>query len=172
MFDKFIVENDFDNSRFDKWFKSKVLDIPQSLIEKIVRKNKVKVNKKRTKTSHRVQYKDVVTVYGLSKIKKSTKLKKEKYKATFKEKNEYNDFILEDNDNFIVINNLGINTNVDDMISRDLPFRQTYSKYQSAFPQHIGVIVIVVEADTPEFTNEAAKLLVDRINKEKDFFIN
>ena len=104
MFDKFIVEKDFHNSRFDKWFKSKVLDIPQSLIEKIVRKNKVKVNKKRTKTSHRVQYKDVVTVYGLSKIKESTKLKKEKYKATFKEKKEYNDFILEDNDNFIVIN--------------------------------------------------------------------
>ena len=75
MFDKFIVEKDFHNSRFDKWFKSKVLDIPQSLIEKIVRKNKVKVNKKRTKTSHRVQYKDVVTVYGLSKIKESTKLK-------------------------------------------------------------------------------------------------
>lgn len=81
-------------------------------------------------------------------------------------------FLLTSGIFYYTINNLGINTNVDDMISRDLPFRQTYSKYQSAFPQHIGVIVIVVEADTPEFTNEAAKLLVDRINKEKDFFID
>ena len=71
MFDKFIVEKDFHNSRFDKWFKSRVLDIPQSLVEKIVRKNKVKVNKKRTKTSHRLQFNDIVTVYGLSKIKKA-----------------------------------------------------------------------------------------------------
>ena len=104
MFDKFIVEKDFHNSRFDKWFKSKVLDIPQSLVEKIVRKNKVKVNKKRTKTSHRLQFNDIVTVYGLSKIKKNTKLKKEKYKSSDKEKIKYSHFILEDNDNFIVIN--------------------------------------------------------------------
>ena len=104
MSNKFIVEKDFHNSRFDKWFKSKVLNIPQSLIEKIVRKNKVKVNKKRTKTSHRVQFNDVVVVYGLSKIKESSKLKKEKYQASNKEKREYSDFILEDNDNFIVIN--------------------------------------------------------------------
>ena len=42
MSDKFIVEKDFHNSRFDKWFKSKVLNIPQSLIEKIIRKKKLK----------------------------------------------------------------------------------------------------------------------------------
>jgi len=73
---------------------------------------------------------------------------------------------------YYTINNLGINTNVDDMISPDLPFRQTYAKYQAAFPQHISVIIIVVEADTHEFTREATNLLVDRINTEKDFFID
>ena len=67
---------------------------------------------------------------------------------------------------------LGINTNVDDMISPDLPFRRTYAKYQEAFPQHISVIVVVVEADTPEFTKEAARLLVDRINEKKNVFID
>ena len=82
----------------------KVLNIPQSLIEKIVRKNKVKVNRKRTKTSHRVQFNDVVVIYGLSGIKERAKLKKEKYKSNNKEKKRYSDFVLEDNDNFIVIN--------------------------------------------------------------------
>ena len=37
----YTVEKDFDNSRFDRWFKLKVLNIPQSLIEKIIRQNKV-----------------------------------------------------------------------------------------------------------------------------------
>ena len=86
MFYKLTVEKDFHNSRFDKWFKKKVLDIPQSLIEKMVRKNKVKVNKKKTKTSYRVQLNDIVEVYDLSKKKKSIKSKKIKYKASNKEK--------------------------------------------------------------------------------------
>ena len=46
MLKKFIVDKDYHNSRFDKWFKQNVFNIPQSLIEKIIRKNKVKVNKK------------------------------------------------------------------------------------------------------------------------------
>ena len=36
----FIVSHDFNDSRFDKWFKLNVLDIPQSLIQKIIRQNK------------------------------------------------------------------------------------------------------------------------------------
>ncbi len=102
--DKFIVEKEFHNTRFDRWFKSKVLNIPQSLIEKIIRKNKVKINRKRAKTSYRVQFKDIIIVYGLSKLKESIKIKKTKYKPSSKDKNEYSNFILEDNDNFIVIN--------------------------------------------------------------------
>ena len=32
----FKVNKDFNNSRFDKWFKSKILDVPHSLIEKLI----------------------------------------------------------------------------------------------------------------------------------------
>ena len=42
----FTVNNDYHDSRFDKWFKKNVIDVPHSLIEKIIRQNKVKVNKK------------------------------------------------------------------------------------------------------------------------------
>tara|TARA_A100001015_G_scaffold280335_1_gene342439 strand:- start:3501 stop:4226 length:726 start_codon:yes stop_codon:yes gene_type:complete len=45
-----------------------------------------------------------VVIYGLSGIKERAKLKKEKYKSNNKEKKRYSDFVLEDNDNFIVIN--------------------------------------------------------------------
>ena len=105
MFQKFIVEKDFHNSRLDKWFKAKVLDIPQSLIEKIIRKKKIKVNKRKTKTSYRVQTEDIIEVFNLSKLKSNKKDKKLiKYKPSFKEKAKYDEFVIEDNNNFIVIN--------------------------------------------------------------------
>ena len=45
----FTVDNDYHNSRFDRWFKAKVINLPQSLIQKLLRKNKVKVNRKNPK---------------------------------------------------------------------------------------------------------------------------
>ena len=104
MFKKFIVDKDYHNSRFDKWFKQNVFDIPQSLIEKIIRKNKVKVNKKKTKTSYRVQFHDVIEIYDINKIKFNDRSKKIKYKPSEKEKSKYGNFILENNNNFIIIN--------------------------------------------------------------------
>ena len=104
MLKKFIVDKDYHNSRFDKWFKQNIFNVPQSLIEKIIRKNKVKVNKKKTKTSYRVQFHDVIEIYGIDKIKSKDKSKKIKYKPSEKEKKKYGDFILEDNNNFIIIN--------------------------------------------------------------------
>ena len=104
MFKKFIVDRNYHNSRFDKWFKQNVFNIPQSLIEKIIRKNKVKVNKKKTKTSYRVQFHDIIEIYGINKIKSNDKSKKIKYKPSEKEKSKYDNFILENNNNFIIIN--------------------------------------------------------------------
>ena len=49
MFKKYIVNKDYHNSRFDRWFKQIVLNIPQSLLEKLIRKKKIKVNKKKNK---------------------------------------------------------------------------------------------------------------------------
>ena len=98
------VDKDYHNSRFDRWFKSKVINLPQSLIEKIIRKNKIKINRKKPKTSHRVQFGDIVEVYDISKFKISDRPQTIKYKASKKEVGIYDDFIIENNDNFIVIN--------------------------------------------------------------------
>ena len=69
----YTVEKDYHNSRFDKWFKAKILTLPQSLIEKIIRLNKVKINRKKIKSSYRVQTGDIVEVYNISKLKINTK---------------------------------------------------------------------------------------------------
>ena len=104
MFKKFIVNKNYHNSRFDRWFKQNVSNVPQSLIEKFIRKKKVKINNKRVKTSYRVQLNDVVELYGVGDLKPNNKSKKEKYKPSEKEKGEYGKLIIENNDNFIVIN--------------------------------------------------------------------
>ena len=101
---KFIVNKDYHNSRFDRWFKQNVSDVPQSLIEKFIRKNKVKINRKKTKTKYRVKLNDVIEVYGAEDLKPKDQSKKIKYKPSEKEKNKYGEFVIENNDNFIVIN--------------------------------------------------------------------
>tara|TARA_B100001769_G_C22081370_1_gene582718 strand:- start:214 stop:1119 length:906 start_codon:yes stop_codon:yes gene_type:complete len=101
---KYTVDKDFHNTRFDKWFKSTVINLPQSLIEKILRKNKVKINRKKPKTSYRMQIGDIVEIYDLSKFKKTEKTKSIKYTPSHKEKKQYDSFIIENNENFIVIN--------------------------------------------------------------------
>ena len=100
----YTVEKDYHNSRFDRWFKAKIIALPQSLLEKVIRLNKVKVNRKKTKSSYRVQLGDIVEVFDISKFKKSDRPKIVKYKPSRKEVDVYDDYILENNDNFIVIN--------------------------------------------------------------------
>ena len=101
---KFTVEKDYHNTRFDKWFKSNVKDLPQSLIEKILRKNNVKVNRKKIKTSYRVQIGDVIEIYRIEKLKVADRPKTIKYKPSNKEIGQYDNFILENNENFLIIN--------------------------------------------------------------------
>ena len=100
----YTVKNDYHNTRFDRWFKSEVKNLPQSLIEKILRLNKVKINRKKIKTSYRVQSGDIIEVYDISKFKENDKPKLVKYKPSRKEVDIYDDYILENNENFIVIN--------------------------------------------------------------------
>ena len=100
----YIVEKDFQNSRFDKWFKAKVINLPQSLIEKIIRQNKVKLNKKKVKSSYRVQQGDTVEVFNISKFNSISRPKILRYKPSDKETNIYDDYVLENNENFIIIN--------------------------------------------------------------------
>ena len=104
MVKKFEVDKDFHNTRFDRWFKNKVLDIPQGLIEKIIRKNQVKINGKKTKSSYRVQETDIVEVFNIDKIKQTEKNLITQYVPTKIERDKYDDFIIEDNENFVVIN--------------------------------------------------------------------
>ena len=100
----FTVDDDFNNSRLDKWFINKVVNLPHSLIEKIIRQNKIKVNKKKTKSSYRLQTGDLIEIHDISKFKPSNDKKKIRYLPKKGEINSYDEYVIEDNENFIVLN--------------------------------------------------------------------
>ncbi len=100
----YTVDDDFNDSRLDKWFKNKVINLPHSLLEKLLRQNKIKVNKKKTKSSYRLQTGDLIEIYDISKFKPVDKKEKIKYLPKKKEIGTYDDYVIEDNENFIVIN--------------------------------------------------------------------
>ena len=100
----YTVDDDYNDSRLDKWFKNKIINLPHSLLEKILRQNKIKVNNKKTKSSYRLQTGDLIEIYDISKFKPINKKEKTKYLPKKKEIGAYDDYVIEDNENFIVIN--------------------------------------------------------------------
>ena len=47
MKNSFYIDDDFANSRLDRWIKRQICRIPQSLIEKNIRKGNIKINNKK-----------------------------------------------------------------------------------------------------------------------------
>jgi len=101
---KFIIGAQDSNTRLDRWFRLNVCDIPQSLIEKNIRKGNIKVNKKKLKSSYKLQKSDEVSIFKINFTPDKNKKKTEKYIPTKKDLNLSNSMFIEDNENFVVIN--------------------------------------------------------------------
>ena len=56
---------DHEGLRIDKWFKINIKKIPQSLIEKLLRNGKIKVNNVKVKSSYKLLKKDTVKFFEL-----------------------------------------------------------------------------------------------------------
>lgn len=102
--ENFIVNKNFNNVRFDKWFKQQIINLPNSLIQKLVRTRKIKVNNKKIKTSLRLKEGDKVSVFNLSKLKPTNTKKKIEYQASTKERKTLDNLIIHDNEDYILIN--------------------------------------------------------------------
>ena len=101
---RFLVEDDFINSRLDRWFKRKILDVPQSFIEKNIRKGNIKVNKKKNKSSYKLQKDDQIYISDFKFTTSKSKKKYYDYKPTKKELSFSSNIFIENNENFAVIN--------------------------------------------------------------------
>ena len=60
------VDYNFVNTRLDRWIRKNVCEIPQSLIEKNIRRGKIKINNKKKKSSYKLEKNDQITLYNFN----------------------------------------------------------------------------------------------------------
>ena len=100
----FKIEEDFENIRLDKWLKKKVKPLPQSLIERTLRKGKILVNGKKVKSSYKIQINDEIKIYA--DIDNDDKIIKKKF-SYLPSKKDYElikNNILFENEHYFVLN--------------------------------------------------------------------
>ena len=79
MIKQYKVVEDHDNIRIDKWLRRNKYLLPQGLIEKLLRSGRIKVNKKKVKSSFKVNKNDKIEIYNLN---YNNKFNENKYKPT------------------------------------------------------------------------------------------
>ena len=108
MFKNFIVDATYNKMRLDRLLRNKLGKIPQGLIEKSLRSGKIKLNKKKVKSSFKVRTNDKIELFNFE-FKENLIQKKIKYKPSNEIIKENENLIIDDNENFVVLNkNSGI----------------------------------------------------------------
>jgi len=103
MIKTFIVDKTSENMRLDRFLRNNLGKIPQSLIEKNLRSGKIKLNEKKSKSSFKVQIGDKIDLYNFD-FKEIIFQKKEKFKPTNEIIKSNEDLIIDQNNDFIVLN--------------------------------------------------------------------
>ncbi len=99
----YIVDSTCNNMRIDRWIRLTLGKLPQSLIEKYLRAGKIKVNKKKIKSSQKIITEDQIDLFNLN-FKETIVQKKIKFKPTKEIIKSNEDLIIEDNESFVVLN--------------------------------------------------------------------
>ena len=97
------VEKTYNGMRIDRFLRNHFGQIPQSLIEKSLRNGKIKLNKKKIKSSKKVFINDQVELYNFQ-FKKNSSLIKKKFIPSSEVIKENENFVIENNDDFVVLN--------------------------------------------------------------------
>ena len=61
----YIVDKTCNDMRIDRWIRFKFGKIPQGLIEKYLRSGKIKLNKKKIKSSQKISTKDNIDLFNI-----------------------------------------------------------------------------------------------------------
>ena len=103
MIKSFIVDSTCNNMRLDRWLRNKLGNIPQGLIEKNLRLGKIKINKKKSKSSNKVQTNDKIDIFNFN-FKENIQQKKRSFIPSNEIIKSNEDLIIDNNDDFIVLN--------------------------------------------------------------------
>ena len=99
----YIVDSTSNDMRIDRWIRHTFGQLPQGLIEKNLRAGKIKLNKKKIKSSYKIKTDDIINLFNLNFEKKIIQ-KKIKFKPTKEIIKSNEDQIIDNNDDFIVLN--------------------------------------------------------------------
>ena len=99
----YTVESTFNDMRLDRWIRNVLGNIPQGLIEKNLRSGKIKLNKKKIKSSVKVKTNDQIELFDF-KFKETILQKKIKFEPTQNIIKANEELIIDNNDDFIVLN--------------------------------------------------------------------
>ena len=103
MIKSLVVDSSLKNMRIDRFLRNKLGNIPQSLIEKSLRSGKIKLNKKKIKSSFKVNTNDKIELFNFD-FKEEIVQKKVKFKPSNEIIKANEDLIIDDNNNFVVLN--------------------------------------------------------------------
>jgi len=99
----YTVDTTCNDMRIDRWTRLKIGKIPQGLIEKLLRSGKIKINKKKIKSSTKVKTNDIVSIFNLD-FKENITQKKIKFQPSQEIIKSNEDQIIDNNEKFIVLN--------------------------------------------------------------------
>ena len=99
----YTVDSTCNDMRLDRWTRLKIGKIPQGLLEKYLRSGKIKINKKKIKSSTKVKTNDVINFFNLD-FKETVIQKKIKFVPSSEVVKSNEDQIIDNNENFIVLN--------------------------------------------------------------------
>ncbi|MBD1171854.1 RNA pseudouridine synthase [Pelagibacterales bacterium SAG-MED04] len=99
----YIVDSTCNDMRIDRWIRFKFGKIPQGLIEKYLRSGKIKLNKKKIKSSQKISTRDNIDLFNIE-FEETIVQKKIKFKPSKEVIKSNEDQIIDNNENFIVLN--------------------------------------------------------------------
>ncbi|QBQ56038.1 MMPL family transporter [Nitrosococcus wardiae] len=71
---------------------------------------------------------------------------------------------------YYVTENLGVNTDTEDILSPDLPFRQSDKRYSQLFPYYEDNLILVIEGEIPEQAWEGTWRLAAKLEQNEALF--
>jgi 23S rRNA pseudouridine955/2504/2580 synthase len=99
----FIVDSTFNDMRIDRWIRNNLGNYPQGLIEKSLKNGKVKINRKKIRSSQKVKIGDIIELFNFD-FKETIIQKKIKFIPSEEIIKENEELIIDNNDDFIVLN--------------------------------------------------------------------
>ena len=161
------IDNDHVGMRIDRWIRTNLGKLPQGFIEKSLRKGKIKINKRKVKSSYKVNKNDQINIFDFN-IKTQHKDLKKKYNPPKKIIKEKENLIIEDTEDFIVVNkNSGISVqggtkskkNLIDIFAKSTYFNNTkpYSVHRLD-KETSGVFIIAKNRKTAQLLTSLFRL--------------